>query len=281
MLFWYLVFVILGYNLLVCALRLYGKGNTADWEGRFYHITWLGVQGYLIESLSTLLVIFLWIADCLWTQIRRLLARKRAQPSSVHTIDRPVILCHGYHMRGWTMAILAFWLRTMGRSTVIMPTFSSGKSGIQNYATQLTGVILDVLDRTGADAVDLVGHSMGGLAVRACVAKAVRDDRSDIRVAHIVTLASPHCGTPNWVFTWGESGLDMKPGSSFFQWLKDEPVDLDPTNIFSSFDAMVPEESAGGWDAPTVRQVQIEKVGHLSMMMLPTVARKVLEALKS
>ena len=103
MLFWYLVFFVLLFNLLTCALRLYGKGNSADWEGRFYHITWMGVQGYLTESLSTLVVIFLWVADWLRGQIRRLISRRKSQLFSAHAVDRPVILCHGYCMRGWTM----------------------------------------------------------------------------------------------------------------------------------------------------------------------------------
>lgn len=281
MLFWLLVLFILAYNLLLCAFRLYEKARKADWERRFYQVTWAGVRGYLIESLSTLVIVVLWMADWVWTQIRRIWAQRKTLPSTSRQGDRPVILCHGYHMRGWTMAVLAFWLRTMGRSIVVMPTFTPGRSGIRGCAAQLTGVLLDVLEETGADAVDLVGHSMGGLIVRACVAQARRDARSDIRVGHLVALATPHRGIPFWAFTWGDCGLDMKPESSFLQWLGDDPIDLDATDIFSSFDAVVPEESAGGWDIPPVRKVLIDGTGHLSMIMLPSVARQVFEVLKA
>ena len=83
-----------------------------------------------------------------------------------------------------------------------------------------------------------------------------------------------------WVFTWGECGLDMRPGSPFLAWLEEDPPVVDGTAVYSPFDAFVPEDSASGWSAPTVRKVRVDDVGHIALAMLPEPARRVFEALK-
>ena len=191
-----------------------------------------------------------------------------------------MVLCHGYHMRGLTLGVLALRLRWMGRSRITLPNFGPSTAGIQRYADQLSEHIREVLEETGADAVDLVGHSMGGLVARACAAKARRSAHTDIRVAHLVTLGTPHRGMGYWVFTWGECGLDMRPGSPFLTWLEEDPTDVDATAVYSTFDAFAPEDSASGWDARVVRKVRLDGVGHIALTMLPKPARRIFEALK-
>ena len=193
--------------------------------------------------------------------------------------DRPVILCHGYQMWGLCLGILALWLRSMGRTVITMPDFGPGSAGIRHFAKRLRDHIREVLRETGADAVDLVGHSMGGLIARACLTEARRSGDSSLRVAHLVTLGTPHKGTCFWVFTRGECGLDMKPGSSFLKWLGEDPTEENATIIWSDLDDIVHEESAKGWNASTVRKIHVSGLGHLALSMLPSAAREVFEAM--
>ncbi|MFQ5692346.1 MAG: esterase/lipase family protein [Nitrospinota bacterium] len=275
---------VLVFNLMMYAVRLYDRGGRPGWERRFYHLSWAVLRDFLVESLCVLLLLALWLADFVGSVVWKWLGREPG-PWTVSRSgdrppgDRPVILCHGFHMRGLTLGVLAFWLRRLGRSVVVLPTFGPATADIRHYADQLAGHIRDALDRSGANAVDLVGHSMGGLIARACLAQARRSGGPDLRVARLVTLGTPHRGTGFWVFTWGDCGLDMRPGSPFLSWLGDEPAGVDATAIASPFDGLVYEESALGWNAPGVRKIKVEGVGHVALSMLPRVARRVFEAL--
>lgn len=272
--------ILLAYVGLTYAFRLYEKGKDPDWSRRFYWISWQGIGGVLVETMCTAVLIVLWIADWVWTLARRWLRMERKARASFRPGDRPVVLCHGYHMRGLTLGVLALRLRRMGRSTVTLPSFGPSTGGIRYYADQLSDHIREVLQETGADAVDLVGHSMGGLVARACAANARRSASDDLRIAHLVTLGTPHRGMGFWVFTWGECGLDMRPGSPFLAWLEEDPSDVDGTAVYSSFDAFVPEDSASGWSAAAVRKVRVDGAGHIALSMLADPARRVFEALK-
>ncbi len=282
MILWVLIFLgcILVFNLLTYSIYFYERGKHPEWDRRFYHISWSAVRGYLIESLCTLVLIILVVSDWVWSAVRRWLRKERKTRAPLGPGDRPVILCHGYHMRGLSLGILAMWLRWMGRSVIAMPTFGPTTAGVRHYADQLSGRIRDLLQETGADAVDLVGHSMGGLVARACLAQARRDGDSSLRVAHLVTLGTPHRGTDLWAFTWGDCGLDMRPGSSFFGWLGEDPADVDATVIYSSFDAFVREETASGWNADSVDTLRLDGIGHVALSMLPRAAREVFEAIR-
>ncbi|MFQ5915177.1 MAG: esterase/lipase family protein [Nitrospinota bacterium] len=272
---------VLGFTLLTYAIYLYERGKQPGWEPRFYQISSGALRGYLVESLCTAVLLLLWFCDFVWSVVRWLPWPGREGRTSLRSGDRPVILCHGYHVRGLTLGVLALSLRRMGRSKVTMPTFGPSTAAIRHYAEQLTEHIREVLRDTGAEAVDIVGHSMGGLVARACVAQAQRSGDSSLRVAHLITLGTPHKGVDMWVFTWGDCGLDLKTGSPFLRWLGEDPRDVKATVIYSPFDAMVLEESASGWNAPRVRKVHLDGAGHIALSMLPRAAREVFEAMRS
>lgn len=68
---------------------------------------------------------------------------------------------------------------------------------------------------TGADRVDVVAHSMGGLAVR----QYLSDDEEMAAVRRVVFLGTPHRGTLAAVLAWGDGGREMVPGSDFLMTL--------------------------------------------------------------
>ncbi|QQM38215.1 lipase family alpha/beta hydrolase [Streptomyces liliifuscus] len=101
--------------------------------------------------------------------------------------------------------------------------------------------------------VDLVGHSMGGLIIRAAitgVAKADSGFPSKLYVEDVVTLGAPHDGTGSGAFCfWATQCTDMVKGSNFIEWLRKNPQSshgTDWTAIASDKDEAVGEDTATG-----------------------------------
>lgn len=109
---------------------------------------------------------------------------RMAQPWRV-----PVLLVHGYicNYRVWDKMALA--LREAGHPVLAItlePLFTS----IDDYAPQIQQAVRQLQQASGAKQVALVGHSMGGLVIRAWVRSHGSAD-----AAHIITLGTPHQGT--------------------------------------------------------------------------------------
>lgn len=109
----------------------------------------------------------------------------------------PVLLVHGFlcNHRVWDKVTPA--LRQAGHPVLALdlePPFTS----IDDFAPLIEHAVADLRAQTGADQVILVGHSMGGLAIRAWLRV-----HGSQQVAKIITLGSPHHGTraPQWLST--------------------------------------------------------------------------------
>jgi triacylglycerol lipase len=131
-----------------------------------------------------------------WTTAppRVLPATAEAKPG--HT-TLPVLLVHGYvcNHRVWDKVAAA--LQADGHAVLAVnlePLFTS----IDDYAPLLEQAVTNLLAHTGAPQVMLVGHSMGGLAIRAWLRA-----NGAARVAKIITLGTPHQGTrvQQWLST--------------------------------------------------------------------------------
>jgi pimeloyl-ACP methyl ester carboxylesterase len=109
----------------------------------------------------------------------------------------PVLLVHGYvcNHRVWDKVAKA--LRQAGHPVLAIdlePLFTS----IDDYAPLIERAVLHLCAQTGAPRVVLVGHSMGGLAIRAWLRA-----HGTANVAKVITLGTPHQGTrvQQWVST--------------------------------------------------------------------------------
>jgi predicted alpha/beta hydrolase family esterase len=101
----------------------------------------------------------------------------------------PVLLVHGYvcNARLWDDMVPA--LRSQGHTVLAVhlePVFTS----IDDYAPLLEQAVHRLRQHTGQDKVALVGHSMGGLAIRAWLRR-----YGNGHAARIITLGTPHVGT--------------------------------------------------------------------------------------
>lgn len=113
----------------------------------------------------------------------------RVLPATGTQARVPVVLVHGYLCNHRVWDDVATTLRAHGHTVLAVnlePLFTS----IDAYAPILEAAVATLCQQTGARQVALVGHSMGGLAIRAWM----RAHGSD-RVARVLTLGTPHVGT--------------------------------------------------------------------------------------
>ena len=122
-----------------------------------------------------------------------------------------VLLLHGYVCN---RGLWAPWLRRLRqagvpcRALTLAPVFGH----IQTWRPQIEAAVVALQAQTGRPPL-LVGHSMGGLAIRDWLAAQPDAAAADARVAGVVTIGTPHRGT--WLARWGFSAnaRQMRQGS--------------------------------------------------------------------
>nr|WP_315490555.1 alpha/beta fold hydrolase [uncultured Rhodoferax sp.] len=110
-------------------------------------------------------------------------------PATGTTAQIPVVLVHGYVCNHRVWDTLAQGLRAQGHTVLAVnlePLFTS----IDKYVMPIEIAVMELCQQTGASQVALVGHSMGGLAIRSWMRTCGVE-----RVARVVTLGTPHAGT--------------------------------------------------------------------------------------
>jgi triacylglycerol lipase len=103
----------------------------------------------------------------------------------------PVLLVPGYGGDTATLELLASVLRTQGHDATVVALAGNGTGDLREEARLLGAAAGRVLARTGADSVDVVGYSAGGVVARLWV----RDYGGADLARRVVTLGSPQHGT--------------------------------------------------------------------------------------
>ncbi|WP_114969500.1 esterase/lipase family protein [Rhodoferax ferrireducens] len=101
----------------------------------------------------------------------------------------PVLLVHGYLCNHRVWDVMAPRLRGAGHPVLALdlePLFTS----IDRYVPLIEQGVAELCRQTGSDKVVLLGHSMGGLVIRAWMRT-----YGTSRVARVITLGTPHAGT--------------------------------------------------------------------------------------
>ena len=187
----------------------------------------------------------------------------------------PVLLVHGFvcNHRVWDGVAQA--LRQRGHSVLALdlePLFTS----IDDYAPLIEQAVTRLCQATHTDQVALVGHSMGGLVIRAWLRA-----HGNARAAQVITLGTPHHGTqaPQWVST--PNGRQMAWHSA---WLTDlarsETAASRPrmSLAITSHDNVVfpqREQTLEG-----ARVTEFSGIGHLQMCLDSEVLRWLLQELE-
>ncbi len=108
-----------------------------------------------------------------------------------------VVLVHGLFCN---RAFWNPWMRELRRLDIafVAPTLEPVLGSIDGYTQTIDAAVTAVQASTGGPIV-MVGHSMGGLAIRAWLAQA----RNAERVHRVVTIGTPHQGT--WMARFGRA----------------------------------------------------------------------------
>ncbi len=107
----------------------------------------------------------------------------------------PILLVHGVAYRD-DVPIVRYWsgipkaLEQQG-ATVFLAHQNALASHMDN-AWILRKRVLDILKETGAERINIIAHSKGGLESRLLISKLGMDDK----IASLTTLATPHRGSP-------------------------------------------------------------------------------------
>jgi pimeloyl-ACP methyl ester carboxylesterase len=178
----------------------------------------------------------------------------------------PVIFVHGlYHNRtAWFFYLR--WFRRWGWRHLKAITLRGKFRSVAEHATTLARVVDDVLRQTGSTRVDLVGHSMGGLVIRAFLAETPKGGV----VRRVVTLGTPHAGSKLAVFTLGQARRDLLPGSPLLVSLNAQGVQTPRDGrlyaIYSIVDNIVlPNESAKA-EGEGVTSLETGPINHVGLL---------------
>ena len=205
--------------------------------------------------------------------------RARAEPDHLPEQAlgaRGVVLVHGFVCnRGlWNP-----WMRNLrARNTPYIavnlePLFDS----IDRYPTIIEAAVARLESITGAPVV-LVGHSMGGLAIRAWL----RQFQGDARVHRVITIGSPHQGT--WLARYGHTvnGKEMRQRGPWLTALAaSEPAARSArfTCFYGHCDNIVFPAAAG--TLPGAENLHVPGTAHVQMAFQPIVFNEVWRWLSS
>ena len=188
---------------------------------------------------------------------------------------RPVIVLHGYAMNRANFLPLAYRLARAGLGPIYgFEYWTLGR--VAAGARRLGWFVDEVRAATGADTVDVIGHSMGGVVGRYYVAFAGGDGV----VANLVTLGSPHAGTGLAAAGIGHPARELVLGSKLLARLgaAPPPARTRMTVVWSRADALVP-----GACQPAIAGAEVilyDDLGHVALLGSRRVARVVVERLR-
>lgn len=183
--------------------------------------------------------------------------------------QRPVILVHGYAMNRACFRVLAHRLAAAGFGPIYgFEYWSLGK--VSSASRKLHAFTEEVAERHGHEQVDLVGHSMGGLVCRYYLS--LGPGRNRHRVAHLITVGTPHGGTNFSAFGIGRAQVELRPKTPFFVRMATAalPESTQITVIWSRADALVGSSDYASW--PGCDEVVYDDLGHVSLLFSRRVA---------
>lgn len=143
-----------------------------------------------------------------------------ARPSAARA-SVPVLLVPGWFNEADAMEPLRRRFLAAGRDSaaVVALGFEDPVGSNRAHAREIARAVLALQERTGAARVDVVAHSMGGLAVRYYLWNGGAED-----VRRVVFLATPQRGTLTSFLAWGDGAEEMRPGSPFLVSITRAPI---------------------------------------------------------
>lgn len=192
----------------------------------------------------------------------------------------PIVLVPGFACnRGyWLFFVRA--LKNAGLGPVYAVSLEPLLGSIDFAARQLGAFIEEIQSTTGARRVILVGHSMGGLTIRAYLHAGGAEN-----VAQAVTLGSPHHGTLI-AHDLRRVGANLAQMCREDRWAaalnahQRSACAVPVTAIVSPHDNIVFPQDSAELHYPNARNLHLPGIGHLEMIASRPVMRAVIEELR-
>lgn len=193
---------------------------------------------------------------------------------------QPILLVHGIICNSGVWQPFARWLTQQSAGSVesisLYPAFVS----IDQYAEQLHQKIESLCSTYGVAQIRLVGHSMGGLVIRAYLHR-----YGATRVHRVVTLGSPHQGVyvKRDMMRIGENVRQLRVNSSWLkslQTLETEPCPAPITSIWSPDENIILPQDSSLLRYPNARNISLPGIGHNALLFSPSVWKETLLALR-
>jgi len=230
-----------------------------------------GLRGLAGEIISSLLVLAAYPL--------RFLDRRRPKPPGDR---RPVLLVHGMYVNGGALMLLRRRLERAGWASVHLLDLDFRRGHISALSDQVADCVEDIRESTGADRVDAVGHSLGGVVVFHTLLRGGGGQG----LGTCVALGAPFQGTRMASFSSLPLVRQLAPGSPV---LKDLAAILEGAttisresrlvSIWSNYDNVVfPTESAI-LPEPPVENIRVDFVGHVSLLFSRAVAQQIVRVL--
>ena len=184
----------------------------------------------------------------------------------------PVVLVHGYFQNRVDFLYLARRLRAAGSG----PLYGCNFFWPQRFEASSVSVlefVEAVRKKTGAEQVDLLTHSSGGL-----LALDILAERPEW-VRRTCVIAVPWKGVPWRGPVIGRSGSQLRASSLYTQNRPSEIVGGPVLSIYSAHDNLVHPMTTCQISGPDVTLLQVENLGHLAVLFDRRVADAVCEFL--
>ncbi len=251
-------------TVLALVVGLYAVG-TLVYVAASFALSWSHVERRgLLASLREALL------ECLWATLTQPLlplyyfVGRRLAPGD----GRPVVCVHGYFQNRVDFLYLARVLRRRG----VGPVYGFNYAWLLDLPTlgeRLGRFVARVREETGADQVDLICHSMGGLVA----AEYLANQSGTETVRRCVTIATPHRGTRYRGPILGRAHAALRRGHAL-----DERMAVPLLSLYSTHDNVVFPPSASELLAPA-QNASVGGQGHLAILFAAPTADAVVRFL--
>lgn len=237
----------------------------AVFRGEHLTLNGPGLRYLLWEWLSTLRAYGLRPLFAARPVVRRHSTPFPAQPR------RPVVLVPGYSLNRSSLQAVARYLRRCGWEWVHVINNSPYDAPVNAYAQNLAREIAVVRAASGAQEVDIVAHSMGGLVASTYIHK--HGGAGVVRT--LVTLGTPWQGSRIWILGRRSHVQELAPGHTTVAQAAAPPCRV--VSLWSPHDNIIlpPESSRIEFG----RNVVFRRVGHCGLLYAHQVHLAVGEAL--
>lgn len=193
--------------------------------------------------------------------------------------EPPVLVVPGFLGPSLLLRPLSVFLRLHDRHVKVLRTFPAF-DGVVGQAERIAQAVERLKAKTGRSQVDLVAHSMGGLAGRYYLLKM----GGIANVRRFITVATPHMGT-NWasMFVLTQSLKDMKPGNPLLEELAgaEKIRGVRCINIRAGWDQIVWPREHGRWGDDHAHEHELPWAEHWAVQADPRLLALVITTLEA